>query len=491
MAEQKLAQVMLIAPVGTREVTLTDLNLLPDEAIRARWNHADPKERIGARIKGEVLSADFERYAPAVSLDILGKAVKYVLQQHGKIDQLILVASDQVDAKLPYYRNNDTIEIAKLMRTWLRADKTLKPVGDHTKIEVVTENPADYEIMRNFYRKKLPGWRKQLAPDGVCYLEITGGTSQMSTMLLFEGVNFLRTQATPLYVLAEYEMPLHLDIGRQILVDELITTVQRDLEIHAYHAAWKTLLDNRTLSEQALPYFAGLVAVIDAARHRLNFDFAKAQKALFGADQTVPPSFKRAILDLADELSEAKRSKEWLIAEVFYGAQVSFQNEVYADFVGRTFRFQEALLRYLCETWGAQFDPKDKARLDQSWVTEANLLEALQKQQVDVQREISRRSLHILAMEIARRANNSEGQTLLKRLGRFEQIAALRNQLVITHGFEGVSLQKLADAYKGDAHGILEDMKLILQEALGIEPKVSPYTRINQLCQRLLEKTNL
>ncbi len=479
---------MLIAPVGTREVTLRDLSLLPTDELRTGWNHQDPVQRLGARRKGEVLLDDLERYAPALEMEILGKAVRHVAQARGAIDRLILIATDQPELVQPRYRANDTIELARVVRALLRRDPTLKTVGDRAKIETVIDNPASYEVMRAFYQDRLPRWQSQLLPEGVCYLAITGGTAQMSTMLLLEATRALRTQAAPLYVLAEYDMPLHLDVGRQLLLDDLRESIRRSLEIYAYHAAWQTLYDNRALAQPTLPCYEPLLALLACARHRLNFNFAMAQAALFGADHKLPSALKGEVMQLAHDLSAAGRSEDWLITEVFHSAAIRLRTEAYEAFVGRVFRFQEAMLRYLCERWGARFKPENPAVLDVVWLDAIALRPLLDKMEVDSAKAVSRRTLQIVALELAQRNHDADGAGWVKVLGRFEAIAALRNQTVITHGFEGVSLDKLKALYKGGAEGILVDMESLLQAILGRSSGDDPYGRINRLCMRLMEE---
>ncbi len=479
---------MLVAPVGTREVTLTDLSLLPDDDLRTYWNHADPEQRTGARTKGEVLMANLDRYAPALSLDILGKAVRHVFQAHHRIDWLILVASDQPETTSEKFRKNDTIELARLIRELLRRDSSLKQVGNRTKIRVVSDNPSSYEVMRDFYRRELPVWCHDLKPEGVCYLEVTGGTAQMSTMLLLEGVRLLGPRAVPIYVLEEYDMPQTLNVGRQMLVDELKETLRRDLSVYAYHAAWKSAVEDESVLRGTLPYYDALAAVLDCARRRLNFDFATAQSALFGADRGLPAPLQGRVMALAHELSEDGRTREWLIAEVFHSAIVRLRTEAYAGFVGRVFRFQEAMLRYLCEVWGAKFGGENEAFIDPDWLAEhEGVRTALEKAQINADREVSRMTLQTIALRLAQERDDEQGQSWVKRLARFERVASLRNQLVITHGFAGVSLRRLAELYKGGDPQIVTDMKELLEEVLGVRNPDNPYDQLNGLCYDLLE----
>ncbi len=487
MTKKPTWDVMLIAPVGTRDVTLTDLSLLPTEELRQAWTHADARLRLGARQKGEVLLADLDRYAPALRLDILGKAVRHVFARHGQIDRLVLVASSQPESVAERYRKNDTIELARLIKELLRQDATLRSVGEQTKIMTVTGNPASYETMRVFYRQGLPVWTRDLKPDGLCYLEVTGGTAQMSTMLLLEGVHRLRTRAVPLYVLEEADMPRTLDVGRKMLVDSLRQTLERDLQVYAYHAAWRSVAAEEAVLRPSVPYYDALRAVLDAARHRLNFDFDAAQQSLFGADRGLPSPLVERVLVLATELSEQGRTPEWLIAEVYHSAMIRWRTDAYAGFVGRVFRFQEAMLRYLCERWGAQFGGKNDAFLDPAWLKgQPALVKMLQDAGVDPSRGVTRRTLRVVAEGLSSAGGGPGSKDWLRRLDRFEQVASLRNQLVITHGFAGVSARRLEQLYRGGGEQIGSDMGALLGEVLGVDVSTNPYDAINDLCRALL-----
>lgn len=489
MSAPKPPEVMLIAPVGTREVTLTDLALLPDPALAAAWDHADPRQRAGARAKGETLLADLERYAPALNMEIIGKAVRHVHQRHGRIDRLILVASDQPSSAAERYRRNDTRPLAEVVQELLKRDPKLRRIGFRTEIAVVAANPADYEVMRAFYRENLPVWCRDLAPDGICYLEVTGGTAQMAVMLLLEGVHWLRGRAAPLYVLAEYDMPLHLDAGRRMLADELRETLRRDLSVYAYHAAWKTARENAAILRESLAHYDALIAVLDCARRRLNFDFTQAQTALFGAERGLPAPLRQQVMALAHELSDEGRTSEWLIAEVYHSAVVRLETESYEGFVGRVFRFQEAMLRFLCERWGAAFGGDKGNVLDPEWLkARPAIAAALSARGISAGREVTRATLQTLALQLARERLDAQGEAWVKALARLEQIAGLRNQLVITHGFAGVSLQRLEELYPGGAPQIVADMAGILGEALGRPATDSPYAQINSLCSSLMEE---
>lgn len=479
-------QVMLIAPVGTREVTLTDLGLLPDEALRQAWNHADVEQRLGARQKAEILLADLDRYAPALRLDILGKAVRHVFALHNRLDRLVLVASNQPEDTYERYRKNDTIGLALLVKELLLCDKTLRRVAERIKIMTLGGNPANYKVMRDFYRQGIPLWTSQLAPDGLCYMEVTGGTPQMSAMLLLEGMRHLRTRAVPLYVMAEYDMPLTLDIGREILVDTLRLTLERDLSVYAYDAARQSVTAKEGILRPSLRYYDALRAVLDAARHRLNFDFAAAQKALFGADRGLPQSLRNRVLELTTELGPQGRSSEWLIAEVYHSAVIRRRTEAYDSFVGRVFRFQEAMLRRLCEQWGTQFGGKNDALFNAEWLANRpDVAQAMAQAQIDPNRPVTRRTLQVVANKLAQTDANQEGLNWLNRLSKFEGVASLRNQLVITHGFAGVSAEILARLYSGGDEQIEADMAGLLTDVLDIDVSTNPYDAINDLCREL------
>src|SRR5205823_4197299 len=95
-----------------------------------------------------------------------------------------------------------------------------------------------------------------------------------------------------------------------------------------------------------------LKLLCEYARHRLNFDFDRAQSALqpivdLGEGltaRTAPPH-------LPDDLEKLVQRQDFeaLIREVYFNALITYGQGRYVDFLLRLFRFHESVLRYVVE----------------------------------------------------------------------------------------------------------------------------------------------
>jgi hypothetical protein len=89
----------------------------------------------------------------------------------------------------------------------------------------------------------------------------------------------------------------------------------------------------------------------------MEFDFERAREALDQAmregDAATRDFIRQRLLHDLDPLlgpGDPPRRWEALLRELFWNARAAYRSGRYADFLGRVYRFQEALLRYLVET---------------------------------------------------------------------------------------------------------------------------------------------
>jgi len=118
----------------------------------------------------------------------------------------------------------------------------------------------------------------------------------------------------------------------------------------------------------------GLVAY---AQQRLDFDFDTAQATLLDEVMRHGDAEIRRFADTLSQDLDALRADgspgdrlKALLAELFWNSEIAFQQRRYADFLARVFRFQEAVLRYLVETfciWPTDTGPKAKQATVEAW----------------------------------------------------------------------------------------------------------------------------
>jgi hypothetical protein len=429
--------------------------------------------------------------------------VDHIFAKEGRIDRVILIASDQSEVAGVSDRHlaQDTIELAEVVRRRLVEAHGLPEASITTW--TVAQNPADYGGMQAFFRERLAALRAE-EPAGRAYLEVSGGTPAMTSMLLTVGAEVFGLDAYPCYVSQYEETPFQLDLGRQVVAESLQDVIRENAKLYAYHAAARTLASNLELLKTFCPA-ASLHAVCTYAHQRLNFNFEEAQAALAPA---LDAARHKDLPTLA--LSESKHydQTEWLLHEILFNAEIRLRTGAYGDFLVRVFRFDEAILRYLARGLGTQLvDRKGKPDehgefLDPMWLDEKPGLQTYfdskhVRRGNDGRISANRFVLDLTAVYLAREQDNQAANQARKKLGKLQQLSSVRNQSFAVHTFDGVSSQRIAAAFTGhdDAEGsdaqlqqIVDMMREVCELATG-QPvaEVNPYDRINALIEDLLD----
>jgi len=163
-----------------------------------------------------------------------------------------------------------------------------------------------------------------------------------------------------------------------------------------------------------------------------------------------------------------------LLRELYWNAAITYRHRRYADFLGRVYRFQEAVLRYLVETvFGLPTDlgPKVREVNRRLWSegirANPRLVAFLETREVEgkpLDWEVIGRPTYKALMSYATKEAEGldvEGKTLLSpgerkkyaallsRVNKLDPLVELRHRTIIGHDFEGVSEPLLLENYKG------------------------------------------
>ncbi|OQX06112.1 MAG: hypothetical protein BWK80_51235 [Desulfobacteraceae bacterium IS3] len=228
------------------------------------------------------------------------------------------------------------------------------------------------------------------------------------------------------------------------------------------------------------------------AQCRLHFDTdeailiaKRAMKAFFADGREV---FEYLVSDLQKIRSGDHVS---LIAELFYNMRIKYLRQEFVDFLGRLYRFQEAVPRYLIEkefSISTDVDPKTGKQTDLDRLLESNEelkgFIASQKMpkggNIDPSRVGTPRLVAFLDFLIEKK-----GMEKLRPVSDFfkktEKLMNIRNNSIIGHGFKGVSEEIIKENYDGD---VLEDLKAVVSlvlEKSGRESESDPFERINRI----------
>lgn len=464
-----------------------------------------PLHPVNQRQKGQELDNLFEHYASRLHAPMLEACIRYVLARHPCLDRLVLFGTDQPEAVGEKYRNSDTLYIAQVLAKLAQhcfpppGRKNPKPGVRETKTRTLKCDASAYDEVYKWFGSAL----SRLIPGDTYYLCPTAGTPAMTQGLLLQGILHSREHCQVLYV----------PRGSTEAEERSFATVfLRDLRRERVHQA---------LNSQD---FAGACRLLDAqegwrgpfcryAACRLRSDFSQARLALdeaIGRADAEDKAKLRAIRDdLLQELKVAIESEfvvkaPALLEELYYNAQVTWDQERYDDFLVRLVRFEEICARYLVEKH--LHLPTDEVRQSRKFIqaVEDNgyLLEYSKSQKVDqVPLDYHKMGIPVflaLVRYLAEKGLNKEDQVVVtleqqSRLGRLyrllcslDTLRAWRNNIV--HDFQGVSKEAVLQQYR-ETTGVesepLEAMSQVL-ELLSRRADRNPFNEAAALISKAL-----
>ncbi|KAF0194306.1 MAG: hypothetical protein FD169_1873 [Bacillota bacterium] len=436
--------------------------------------------------------------------------VKQILKQATRDDLVMLIGTDQHNKM----SKSDTYPAGELLKKVLQDgfwdDNRNRSFPNVTVRKLLS--PANLDKTYKFYLNLLENDADLKAIRGHVYGSITGGTQQMNSALLMVGVQVYNDRFSALYVPKEEndksgqveQLSISGNLVRKTKYDFLLTGLATALNRRDYIAIVDILNDNSELLA-AFPqapwrYLRKFVTLLQL---RLNFDFgcavlvADKVGALSKEDAGVNwyvNSVRNELLYLKEavETEDYQRNAKQqclLIRELYANLQWKLERNEWADVLSRIFRYQEAVLYYICSTNGAQFSVggKEARKLyfDPAWISQHPEIGGyLLNKNIIVDCPVNRHNLLGVAKFLAQQA---EARDFVKSIEKWEKLADLRNKSVVGHGFRGVSSEHVL--HEGQL-GTVDDLikKLIKeQEKLGFAPE-SHYDAAKKHIDRILQK---
>ena len=475
--------IVLIANLGSRDVGLTagDANIIGEP-----------------RREGERLWQAYGQYQAQFQLPLLEKVMVDLIGQNQRPQVIHLIATDQSETS-PKHQHSDTIYLAYIARRWLAEkygyayDAAWAEDDPRHDIHVswIRREPHNYTQTYEFFTQWLPVIDADSNPDLTFYLQLSGGTPAMTSMLLLCGVNILGERARPVYVSPTEPSPYPLDIGQKLIARTVRNALLTAINAYAYQTATALIDENRDLLADFFPNIDELRAIAAYAAHRRNFAWGDAQQMVAQVTSDLRPSL------MAVDEAIASRNYEGLLAEGIYNCEIAARTADLFSLVVRVAQFAEALPRYLCLQHGVRFqDKKGQERRDGEFLFEAwrseneAVVAALEAKGVRLA-TMSTFALQRLVIEVA-------GKKWGKIMGQFDEVGKLRNRAV--HGHRQITEELLLEAYVCSAKKrkkiepdqatdlILQGMKQAWADVVGRPfATENPFDEINRLLLASLE----
>lgn len=454
-------QAVLLVNIGNRDLLLEGQEIRP------------------ARTKGKEILDDFATYRANLSLPILSPVIQAIQAENPRVQiDLVLFCTDQERVQ-EKFRENDTLYFGGCIREFLKGQKPVSKVF----VRTIPSNPTLYDSMFSFFEEQLVRRKSIFQTYEKVFVSLAGGIPACNMALCFQAVRAFEERCVPLYPVEGRDQPVPLQIGKQLLESSKREIIRQQLRDYEYAVA-ASLLDSLGMNVQAT--LARLVL------YRLNFDFEKAQEMAAKLVALDLGTVRSYALSVESEIRSLRdKHLRHLILELYHNAAVKFQKGEYLDFLGRLFRFQEAVLRYCLETselaLTTDIDPDGlRFTVFQASVRKHPSLVTYLEEQIYNGERLNWQEPYIPCLMAILRflaekgpEEKRESRTrLLARLQEIQELTPLRNKSPLGHGFEGASLEKIHKEVPGFSP---ERLKEVLQE-LGLNGEAgSPYDRLNAL----------
>ncbi|SCZ81273.1 hypothetical protein [Acidaminobacter hydrogenoformans] len=213
--------------------------------------------------------------------------------------------------------------------------------------------------------------------------------------------------------------------------------------------------------------------LLDSCRSAVNFDFNTALVKLGRLEDDFAKN--KSVLRLKKNLQQLISGvPEAVFAELLENTRFQLVNEEYIDFLGRAYRFKEAIFKYI---------------FVERHLQQGNFsmhIEAMQKRSI---MKILRKRYKIynanvvfaITTYINRHLEDTRYDEIARILNskRMNDMIEIRNDSIVGHGFSGVSRSELVKVY-GDPYTALKEFKKCV-ELLGLEINGSKYEEVNDL----------
>lgn len=489
-------KVLILANVGSRDVLLDGQPLKP--ARDAGGELLERYEEVKDRIELPIISAGLRH------VESLGRRYPEVLGRNERTPQIGLFCTDQRD---PDYRESDTVELAEVARRRLPALFPARRENKGLRIRVgkksvrtfsISRNPARYDHMYSFFEEFFSSDSHLRSPEEwLCFVLASGGTPAMSSMLLLHAIGHFGANCVQVYV-APGQGAANMIAGEHIARAAARRRFNEALEALQFRAA-------AAIAEDALVGGGWRAAAARYAEHRLAFDFEGAREHCLKALRQADEAEERELLErhAADieslEIGAARREHQpLLIAEVLYNMEVKHDCGEFVDVLGRAFRLQEALLTWLVETNTSVRTGRRKVLISERGPDQEDAVRAVpglyeflteyrtqEGGRLQLQREINRTALLAVAKHLSR-AEAAFPEKVSRRAARvveaaegIEQLAKLRNETIIAHGFRGISEEELNSEYGGA--DLVGDLRESVGAALDKELFPNPFLELSRM----------
>lgn len=220
--------------------------------------------------------------------------------------------------------------------------------------------------------------------------------------------------------------------------------------------------------------------VINSCRYAVNFDFRTARSLLAKVSETYQKDPK--IVEMLKNLELLiDGNPDAMFSELMENIKFQIVNEEYIDFLGRVYRFKEAILKYL---FVKNHIGRSRFSLITVQMEKREILKRLRKKYRIYNSNLMYGITTYIHRYLKSEFQYSEVEKILNS-DHLSGLIELRNDSIVGHGFKGVSLEDI-HRYYGDPYHVLDDFSTCLKK-LDVNLKRFKYSEINTFIYSMLD----
>lgn len=221
--------------------------------------------------------------------------------------------------------------------------------------------------------------------------------------------------------------------------------------------------------------------VINSCRYAVNFDFKKAKYLLTDLPEERKSSTElQMIIKNLDSLIDGH--PDAMFSELMENIKFQIVNEEFIDFLGRVYRFKEAILKYL---FVKNHINRSRFSLLTIHMEKREILKKLRKKY----RIYNSNLMYGITTYIHRYLKNEYKYSEVEKILNSDHMKSLidmRNDSIVGHGFQGVSIDDIY-RYYGNPYNVLDDFDKCLKK-LDVKLFRYKYSVINEYIEVMLDE---
>lgn len=224
-----------------------------------------------------------------------------------------------------------------------------------------------------------------------------------------------------------------------------------------------------------------LAILANSTRYAVNFDFKTSSRILYDISDELEENY--LVKDLKNNLQNLIDGQpDELFSELLDSIRFQIKNEEYIDFLGRVYRFREAIFKYIFVRKSIN---RKSFSLHNRAMEKRNILRILRKKY-----HINNGNLVYAIVEYIKKTCKDEFKinevSKILTNEKLNNLIELRNSSIVGHGFIGASIDDIYSVY-GNPESVIEDFLECL-EKLGFLTINDKYKKLNHLMCELLEE---